>query len=245
MNTHIPSSKAQAYARVAGLLYLVIIILGAVQEFYFRGKIIVTGNAFATASNLQAMESLWRWGIACELFLVIITIVFSWLLFILTKPVNKNIALLALFFGLVATTVEAAYSLQLLEALFPFAKADYLKAFTPEQLYAFSSLALKSHSIGFGIGLLLFGPFFIVTGYLIINSGYFPKAIGVIYLIPGISYLISSFALILAPAFASRNYFIMAGPAGIGELLVCLWLLVKGVNANKWDLRQASTETDK
>src|SRR5215467_6335677 len=160
MNTNVDSSKVQYYARVAGLLYLVIIILGAAEEFFFRGKIIVSGNASATASNLQSMESLWRWGIASELFLVIITIVFSWIMYLLTKPAGKNLAMLALFFGLVATTVEAAYSLQLLEALFPLSNAEYLKVFSPEQLSAFSSLAIKAHSVGFSIALLLFGPFF-------------------------------------------------------------------------------------
>ena len=145
--------------------------------------------------------------------------------------------MLATFFSLIAIAVETAYSLQLVEALYPLGNAAYLQAFTPEQLYAMSSLSIKAHGDGFGIALLLFGCFFPIAGYLIFKSGYFPKAIGILYMIPGLSYLISSFALILAPAFASRFYFVIAGPALIGELSLCLWLIVKGVDLAKWEKR--------
>ena len=163
------------------------------------------------------------------------------IIYVLTKPVSKNLALLALFFGLTATATESGYSLQLVKALFPLGNAEYLKAFTTEQLYALTNLALKSHATGFGISLLMFGPFFFVTGYLVFKSGYFPKILGILYLIPGFSYSVSSFALILAPAFASQYYFYIAGPAIIGELSFGLWLLVKGVNVAKWELKQTTT----
>src|SRR5207253_7253705 len=130
--------------------------------------------------------------------------------------------------GLVAVAVETAYSLHLLEALFPVGHAAYLKAFTPDQLAAMASLSIRAHSMGFGIALLFFGPFFLVAGYLVFKSGYFPKAIGILYPLPGVSYLTSSFALILAPAFASRDYFAIAGPAVTGAGALCLWLLLNG-----------------
>ena len=152
----------------------------------------------------------------------------------LTAAVSRDLALLATFFNLIAIAVETAYSLQLVEALFPLGNAAYLKAFTPEQLYAMASLSIKAHGEGFGIALLFFGCFFPIAGYLIFKSGYFPKAIGILYMIPGLSYLISSFALILAPTFAGRFYFVIAGPALIGEASLCLWLLVKGVNLQRW-----------
>ena len=129
-------------------------------------------------------------------------------------------------------------SLQLVEALFPLGSAGYLKAFSPEHLYAMASLSVKSHVYGFGISLFLFGPFFLVTGYLIFKSGYFPKAIGILYLLPGLSYMINGFGLILAPAYADRIFAIIAGPAFVGEASFCLWLLVKGVNMEKWNRRQ-------
>ena len=234
MTNHTVEISPQIYARIGGVLYLIIIVLGAVGELFIRGRIVVPGDAMATAANLKAMESLWRFGIASELFLGICTITFSLILYVLLRPVNKDLALLATFFGLVAVAVEVAYSLQLVEALFPLGNAAYLEAFTPEQLYALVSLSLRAHANGFGIALLFFGCFFPIAGYLIFKSGYFPKAIGILYLIPGLSYLTSSFALILAPTFADRYYFVMAGPALIGEASLCLWLLVKGVNVQQW-----------
>src|SRR5512133_1355197 len=237
MRNHTVETSPQVYARIGGLAYLITIVLGAAQELFIRGRIIVPGNAAATAVNLKSMESLWRFGIASEMFLGICTIVLTVVMYVLLKPVNRDLALLATFFSLVAIAVEAAYSLQLVEAMYPLGNAAYIKAFTPEQLYAMSSLSLRAHSDGFGIALLLFGCFFPIAGYLIFKSGYFPKAIGILYVIPGLSYLTSSFALILAPAFASRFYFVIAGPALIGELSLCLWLLIKGVNIPKWEKR--------
>ncbi len=230
-------TSPQVYARIGGVLYLITIILGAVEELFIRGRIIVPGDATATATNLRSMESLWRFGIASELFLGVCTITLTLILYILLKPVNRDLALLATFFSLIAIAVETAYSLQLVEALYPLGNAAYLQAFTPEQLYAMSSLSIKAHGDGFGIALLFFGCFFPIAGYLIFKSGYFPKAIGILYMIPGLSYLISSFALILAPTFAGRFYFVIAGPALIGEASLCLWLIVKGVNLPKWQKR--------
>jgi len=234
MTTRTTQTSPQVYARIGGVLYLITIILGAFGELFIRGRIIVPGDAAATATNLKSMESLWRFGIASEMFLGICSIALALILYVLLRPVSRDLALLATFFGLIATAVETAYSLQLVEALFPLGNAAYLKAFTPEQLYAMASLSIKAHGQGFGIALLFFGPFFLVAGYLIFKSGYFPKAIGILYLIPGLSYLTSSFALILAPTFAGRFYFVMAGPALIGEASLCLWLIVKGVNAERW-----------
>jgi hypothetical protein len=88
----------------------------------------------------------------------------------------------------------------LVEALLPLGNAGYLKAFTPEQLNAMVSLSLKSHDIGYGIGLLLFGPFFLVAKYLIFKSTYFPRAIGILYQIGGVADMVNGFVLILAPA---------------------------------------------
>jgi hypothetical protein len=183
------------------------------------------------------MESLWRWGIASELVVGICTIVLTWALYVLLRPVNKDLALLATLFSLIASAVETAFALHLVEALYPLGNAAYLRAFTPEQLNAMASIAVKAHSNGFGIALLIFGCFFPIAAYLIFKSGYFPKAIGILYLIPGLSYLASSLALIVAPAFADRYYFVIVAPALIGEVSLTLWLLLKGVNVEKWEER--------
>lgn len=225
----------QVYARTGGVLYLLMILLGIIQEAAIRGKIVVPGDAAATASNLKSMEFLWRVGICVELMVIIITVLLTLILYVLTRPVNKNLALLAVFFGLFASSTQAACSLHLMEALFPGGDAAYLNVFTPDQLNAIATLSIQSQSSGFAITLLLFGPFFFVTGYLIYHSGYLPKFLGVLYIIPGVSYMLGSFLLILAPAFGSKYYFFIAAPALIGELSLSLWLLIKGVKMEDWN----------
>lgn len=227
-------SSPQIYARIGGALYLLIIVLGIIGEVLVRGRIVVTGDVAATANNLRSMESLWRFGVASELLAGVCTIVFTLIIYVLLRPVNRDLALLATFFGLIAIAVQTAYALELVKALFPLGNTAYLRAFTPEQLDAMASLSIRAHAQGFGIALFFFGCFFPIASYLIFQSGYFPKAIGVLYLIPGLSYLTSSLALILSPIFADRYYFVIAGPALIGEGALCLWLIFKGVNVVKW-----------
>jgi hypothetical protein len=133
------------------------------------------------------MEFLWRLGIAGQMLMIICTVTLTLTLYVLLRPVSKDLALLATFFSLIATAVDSSCTLHLVGALLPLGNDGYLNAFTPEQLSAMASLSLKSHPIGYGIGLLLFGPFFLVTGYLIFRSTYFPRAIGVLYQIAGIA----------------------------------------------------------
>jgi hypothetical protein len=224
----------QSYARAGGVLYLMIIFLGFVEEVFIRGRITVTGNAAASFANLQNMEMLWRAGVAMEMVLLIITIALSVVLYVLTKPVHAELALLALLFGSIATAVEAAYAMQLVEALFPAGRNAYLSAFTTGQLQAMTYLAMKSHVFGFGVVLLLFGPFFVVTGYLIFMSGYLPKTIGVLYQLAGVAYMFNGFVLLLAPRLSGVAFMIMAAPAFVGESSLALWLLIKGVRLERW-----------
>jgi hypothetical protein len=234
ITTRVSDMSPQSYARIGGVLYLITIVVGIFNEAFVKGKIIVAGNAMATAANLRSMESLWRIGIAGQMLMVICTVTLTLVLYVLLRPVNKNLALLATFFSLVASAVDSAYSLHLVEALFPMGNAEYLKAFTPDQLNAMVSLSLKSHALGYGNGLLMFGPFFLATGYLIFKSSYFPKAIGILYQIAGVAYMTNGFVLILAPGFANQIFAIIVLPVFIGEASFCLWLLIKGVNMDRW-----------
>ncbi|HKW34819.1 MAG TPA: DUF4386 domain-containing protein [Candidatus Acidoferrum sp.] len=227
-------SSPQLYARVGGALYLVIIVIGLLGEAFVRDKLIVSGDAAATAKNIMASESLWRFHIAAELFLLICAIVLLMILFVLLRPVSRELTLLALFFNLVSIGLEAATAMYLIVALFPLGNAAYLKAFAPEQLYAMATLSLKSHGYGFGVSLLFFGCFCVVIGRVIFRSGFLPKSIGVLMQIAGLCYLTDSFALILAPAFANRLFPAILLPAFVGEASLCLWLLLKGVNVQRW-----------
>jgi hypothetical protein len=237
MEEHPVEASPQVLARIGGLLYLIIIVLGSFNEAFVRNRIIVSGDAAATAANIRSMESLWRFGIAAEFFMLICAVALTLILFVLLRPVSRDLAWLAVFFNLVSIAVEASVQLYLLGALFPLGSAEYLKAFKPEQLYALASLAVKSHSYGFGVALIFFGCVCLLLGYLIFKSGYLPKAVGVLMQIAGLSYLTDSFALILAPSFANQIFPAILVPAFIGEASLCLWLLVKGVNVEKWQAR--------
>lgn len=227
--------RIRSYTLSGGLLYLLMIILGIIQQIFIKDAIVVSGNMEATAKRLKSLEWLWRTGICIEMMIVIITVLLTWILYFLTKPVNKNLSSIAALFGLLAIAVQASYSLHFLEALQTLTNNSSLNAFSQQQLYVFSSFNIQSQSEGFAIALLLFGPFFFITGYLIFHSGYFPKALGVLYFIAGVSYFLSSFLLILFPNWTARYYFFIVGPALIGELSLSLWLLIKGVNFKKWD----------
>lgn len=234
-NSKMAETSPQTYARIGGLLYLIIIVSGIFGEMFVRDKLIVSGDATATASNIMASQLLWRIGITGDLVMHICDIPLMLIFYVLLRPVNKNLALLVVLFNLVTTAVLVAYKLKLLEALFLLGSADYLKVFEPQQLHALAYVAIRADGYGFGIGLIFFGFEILVVGYLIRRSGYLPWIIGMLMQIAGLCYLTNSFALLLAPAFANRIFPAILVPSFIGELSLCLWLIVKGVNITKWE----------
>jgi hypothetical protein len=231
MAGHTVESSPQAYARAGGVLYLIIIVAGIFAEVFVRSKLIVPGDAAATANNIMGSELLWRFSIAGDLIMHVCDVPLTMIFYVLLRPVNRNLALLAAFFTLVQTAVLVANKLSLLNPLFLLGNADYLNVFEPRQRQALAYLAVKSHGYGFGVGLIFFGCGCLVLGTLIFKSGYLPKILGVLMQVAGVCYLVNSFTLLLAPAFAST---LLLAPAFLGELSLCLWLLVKGVNVPKW-----------
>jgi hypothetical protein len=238
----IKGTSPQVYARIGGVLYLMIIVIGFSSEFFVRDKLVVSGDVTATANNILASESLWRITIAGELILLVCSVALAMILYVLLRPVNQNLALLAVFFNLVEFPIEAISKLCLFAALFLSGDTDYLKAFEPHQLHALVKISLKVHDYGFGIDLVFFGCACLVYGYLLFRSGYFPRTIGVLMAIAGLSYLTNSFTLILAPKYV-RTILPILMLALIGELSLCLWLMVKGVNEQRWK-EQASAAGD-
>ncbi len=230
----------QRYARIAGLLYLAIIALGMFGELYVRGTLVVSGDAAVTSAAISASPFLWRAGIAGDLLMHVFDVPVIVVLYYLLRPVSRSLALLATLINLVQTAVLVANKMNLLVPLFVLENASYLTAFSPEQLQALSSLAIKAHGYGFGIGLIFFGVACLVRGYLIFVSTYLPKILGVLMAIAGLSYLINSFALLLAPTFAAAIFPSVLVPAFVAELAFALWLIFKGVNVQRWPGRVAS-----
>lgn len=231
---HASADSPQLYARIGGILYLVIIVAGLMGEMFVRNSVIVSGDAAATAANLVASRWIWRVGIAGDLVMHLCDVGLMLVFYVLLRPVSRNLALLAVLFNLIQTAVLVANKMNLLVPLFLLGDAKYLQAFTPQQLQALSYVALRTHDYGFGVGLIFFGMVCLVVGYLIIQSGYLPKAIGVMMQIAGVCYIANSFALILYPPLASALFPFILLPPFLAELSLALWLLVKGVDTAKW-----------
>jgi Domain of unknown function (DUF4386) len=224
----------QQYARLAGIFYLAIIVLGISGELFVRGTLVVSGDAGATANAISSSSLLWRAGIVGDLLMHAFDVPMLVIFYFLLRPVSEGLALFAAFMHLLQTAVLVMNKLKLLIPLFLMEDSGYLKSFSAEQLHALSYLAIKAHGYGFAIGLIFFGFACLVTGYLIYKSGYLPKIIGVLMLAAGLSYLINSFSLLLVPSFAAAIFPAVLVPAFIGELALALWLIVKGVNLERW-----------
>jgi hypothetical protein len=238
MNSDQPvTTSPQVYAKFGGLFYLIIIVAGLFTEGFIKDKLIVSGDPSATAAHIMASEHLWRIGIIGNLIMHISDVPLMLIFYVLLRPVSRNLALLAVLFNLVSTAVIVANDLNLLTPLFLLGGADYLKAFESNQLNALAYLSLKSNDFGYGIGLIFFGCECLVLGYLIFKSDYLPKTIGILMQIAGSCYLVNSFALLIAPAFANMLFPAILVPSFIGESSFCVWLIVKGVNVPKWKQR--------
>lgn len=237
MTAPVIETSPQAYARVGGMLYLVIIVAGALGELFVRGSLVVSGDAAATARNILASESLWRLGIAGDLLMHVCDVFVMWAIYVLLRPVNRNLALLTLLFNLIQTAVLVANKSSLLVPLLLLGDAPYLKAFDPAQLQAWSYIAIRAHEYGFGVGLIFFGCVCLVEGYLIRTSRFLPRVIGWLMQVAGACYLINSFALVVAPAFEARLFPAILVPCLVAELSFALWLAIKGVNVVEWKRR--------
>jgi hypothetical protein len=228
----------QLYARICGVLYLYIFVAGSFAQLFVRGKLIVSGDSAATAANIMSNESLFRLGFSGELLHLACDVVIAMLLYALLRPVSRNIALLAAFMRLACDIILATASLSHFAALRFLAGGDYLMAFQPDQLQSLALLAMKLHGDGYAISLMFFGFACLSLAYLIFRSGYLPRTLGVLLAVAGGCYLINSFAHFLHPETGAALF--NAGillPCFVAELLLALWLLVKGVDVAKWEAR--------
>jgi len=218
-------------ARVAGALYLVANIFAPFTLLYLPSRFIVRGDAAATANNVIASESLFRFGIVGNLFTFIANIFLALALYQLLKVVNKNMASLMVILFLVGVPIAMLNELSQLAILQLLGGADYLKAYPTDQLQALAYLLLRLHDQGLLIAHIFFGLWLLPMGYLVFKSGFIPRIVGVLLVIAGVGYVVQSFA-----AFLGYNVNIILF-TGLGELVFLLWLLIKGVNVEQWKKR--------
>jgi len=221
-------------ALIAGLGYLAVFIFAS----YAGADSVSTGPGVSvtTAINNMANEAIFRSGIASWLIVLLADVVVAWALYILLKPVNKSLSLLAAWFRLIFTAITGISLLTLLIALQLSKGADHLTAFTPEQLQAQVILLLNAHWDLTLIAWVFFGLHIFFLGYLIFKSSYIPRVLGVLLIVASIGYLIHSFASFLLPNsanFAETLLAVTIAPAIIAEFSLTFWLLYKGTKLNK------------
>lgn len=214
-------------ARVAGLLYLVNGVTGFFSIIYVPNKLIVSGNAAATANNILASEGLFRLGIVSELICAAEFIFLLWVLYLLLAGVNKTLAALMVILGLVFVPMMMLNALNEIAALTLLRGADFLSIFDPSQRQALAMLFLDLHRYGYIIGWIL-GLWLFPFGMLVYRSGFLPRIIGVLLIAAGFGYLADSFTPLLLPTYAHVVGRIADIPLTLGEPAIILWLLIMG-----------------
>jgi hypothetical protein len=243
MTRRTANPSPMVYARIAGVLYLLIAALSGFVHFYVRGELIVPGDATTTANNIMASAGLFRASIAAELVILLSEIVLLVLLYVLLKPVSKTLSLVAAVSRLAMTTIHGINVLNNVIVLLLLSGAGYLTVFAPNQLHALVTLFLDAKTYGFSIGVAFLALHAAILSYLIFKSGYFPKVLGVLFMIATFGYLIDSFAHVLvANHTTGAIYFVL--PITIAEIAFPLWLLIKGVNVKQWEQRARESDTE-
>ncbi|NOU70935.1 DUF4386 family protein [Paenibacillus sp. LMG 31458] len=225
------------YARVAGFGLLLMAILAMFSNFSVLEGLIISDDAAKTASNIIANEMLFRSGLISFVIVLILDVLVAWALYVLLKPVNKNLAMLAACFRLVYTAIFGVALSNFFNVLPLLSGAEYLTVFTTNQLHAQMMFLIDAFKNGWLIGLVFFGFHLVVVGYLIIKSGgYIPKIIGIFLILASAGYVIDSIAHFLLPNYTDYKtifLLIVAVPGVIGELSLAFWLLIKGVKVQQ------------
>lgn len=222
-------TSPQLYARIAGVSYLVGALLSVLGQMVVLGMIVVPGNATATVANILSHETLFRLGFVFSLLTVPFHLVWAVLFNGLFRPVNRNVSLLAGFVMLMTCMIWTLSSLLYLAPLLVLRGKIALSAFTPEQMQAVVLTLFNLNALAYDIGLVFFGFWYVLIGYLIFRSTFLPRIIGALGVLAGVGYL-----TLLWQPLAHYLYPYNLALAGPGEISLLLWLVVKGVNARKW-----------
>jgi hypothetical protein len=225
------AASADPRARMIGVVYLLYFVTAIFGEFFLKG-LVVSGDAAATANNILTHERLFRLGVATGLISIVFYIAVTALFYELFKPVNRSVSLLAAFFSLVGCAVLAFGSLFQFGSLIVLGGGQYLSAFKVEQLRAMALMFLELNAQAANIYLIFFGFYDLLIGYLIFRSAFLPRVLGVLMVIAGLGWL-----TFLSPPLANSLSPTNLVLGFLAELLLMLWLLVMGVNVQRWKER--------
>ena len=222
-------------ARHAGLLYLVLGLFAPIGLLYVPGKLIVSGNAAATAENLRASGWLLRVGIASELIHQAIAVFLVLALYQLFKAVNESYARQVVVLGaLVSVPIVFVNVLNEVAALTVVGGADWLSVFDRPQLDALAYLFLRLHGQGITVASIFWGLWLFPFGLLVIRSGFIPRVLGYLLMIAGTAYVIAAFTTLVLPRYAALVDRI-ALPFEVAELPIIFWLAIWGARSRPTD----------
>ncbi len=229
------------YARIAGSLYLMIAVFGAFSIGYVPSVIVVAGDATTTASNLIAHQGLFGLGVFADVVVMLTEIVLTVMLFFLFKPVSPTLSLVAMVSRLAMVVVMAVNLLIYTLPMVLLRGADHRAGFDPETLRASALVLFEAHQYGIYIWDLLFGFHLGVLGYLVVRSGYFPKALGALMAIGSSGYLLQGLIKVTFVGNAAVPTLVVGllVVATAGELGFAFWLLIKGLNVTAWESKLA------
>jgi hypothetical protein len=227
-------------ARITGAFYLLTILTGIFAEGFVSGRLVVDGDAAATATNILTHRGLFQLGFAVYLVEMACQIAMTALFYDLLKPAGRSVSLLAAFLGLAGCVIKTFSRVFFIVPLFVLPGAHYLSVFSAEQLQALVLLFLKVNYRGAAIALVFFGFYALLQGYLITRSKFLPRILGVLSVLGGLGWL--SF-LYLPLGYHLFPYIAALGLPG--SVLLILWLPVFGVNEQRWkEQASAALSTD-
>jgi hypothetical protein len=232
MNLVGPPASPRLEARIAGVLYVMVILLGGFAEIGGRQSLVVANDAAATARAIVGHQSFYRLGFAAEMMTNVIAVPLTLILYRILKPAGRFAVLVALVLDLTQNTINAVNAWTQFAPLTLLAGSPDLAAVPPPELAAYARLALTWHDVGFQIGLTFFGFALLIYGGVIFRSRFLPRWLGLLYALAGACYLINSFASFLAPNLPIFPYVLF--PCLLGEGALALWLLVVGLDEAKW-----------
>jgi hypothetical protein len=235
----VAGASPRQLARIAGALYLINIVLGAFAIGIVPAMLFAPDPA-ATAHYIQTHELLYRSALVAHIVVTLTNVPLAVIFYDLFKVVNRRLAMLDVFFTLVATAVEVAGLVNQFAPLVLLGSGPYSSALPAAQLQALAYMPGALSAIDYDIYTVFFGFDIIFVGYLVFRSTFLPRVIGVLLAIDGLAYLVYSFADLLAPGFAGHLVPWIQLPALFGEGSLCLWLLVVGVDAERWKERASA-----
>jgi hypothetical protein len=229
MTKRMGETSPRSVARMAGVFQLLEGLTATSGQVIILGRLIVSGNAAATAGNILGHERLFWLGFALSVTGVVFHMAWALLLYDVFKPVNRRLSLFAAFVIMVGCAIQALTSVLYLAPFLVLTGGSSVNAFTTAQLQALAMVFLRLNSYAFDTYLVFFGLWCVLIGFLIYRSTFLPRVLGVLLAISGLGWVI-----FVVPPVAHQLFPFIAGASAVGEIPVLLWLIVKAVNAERW-----------